>query len=134
MSARRKRVLFVIFIFLLISNGLSAAFIDELANLPYDKTRKELAEKYARPPPPTPYEIIAKKNNFPVTVLIKMFLPYIHELQMLLNPFTPSNFFRGEFSIWNLIDLKGYALCIYLLLTESLIMIPPGKRQSISGP
>ena len=133
MSARRKRVLFVIFIFLLISNGLSAAFIDELANLPYDKTRKDACREICSPPP-TPYEIIAKKNNFPVTVLIKMFLPYIHELQMLLNPFTPSNFFRGEFSIWNLIDLKGYALCIYLLLTESLIMIPPGKRQSISGP
>ena len=27
-----------------------------------------------------------------------------------------------------LIDLKGYAHCIYL--AESLIMIPPGKRQS----
>ena len=32
-----------------------------------------------------------------------------------------------------LIDLKGYAHCIYLLLTESLIMIPPGKRQSTLG-
>ena len=32
-----------------------------------------------------------------------------------------------------LIDLKGYALCIYLLLTESLMMIPPGKRQSTLG-
>ena len=32
-----------------------------------------------------------------------------------------------------LVDLKGYAHCIYLLLTESLIMIPPGKRQSTLG-
>ena len=31
------------------------------------------------------------------------------------------------------IDLKGYAHCIYLLLTESLIMVPPGKRQSTLG-
>ena len=30
-------------------------------------------------------------------------------------------------------DLKGYEHCIYLLLTESLIMIPPGKRQSTLG-
>ena len=29
-----------------------------------------------------------------------------------------------------LIDLKGYAYCSYLLLTESLIEIPPGKGQS----
>ena len=32
-----------------------------------------------------------------------------------------------------LIDRKGYAHCIYLLLIESLIMIPPGKRQSTLG-
>ena len=32
-----------------------------------------------------------------------------------------------------LIALKGYAHCIYLLLTESLIMIPPGKRHSALG-
>ena len=32
-----------------------------------------------------------------------------------------------------LIDLKSYAQCIYLLLTESLIMIPPGKRKSTLG-
>ena len=32
-----------------------------------------------------------------------------------------------------LIALKGYAHSIYLLLTESLIMIPPGKRQSTLG-
>ena len=32
-----------------------------------------------------------------------------------------------------LIDLKGFAHCIYLLLTESPIMIPPGKRQSTLG-
>ena len=31
----------------------------------------------------TPYEIIAKKTNYPVTLLIKMFLPRIHEEQML---------------------------------------------------
>ena len=32
-----------------------------------------------------------------------------------------------------LIGLKGYAHCIYLLLTESLIMIPLGKQQSTLG-
>ena len=36
-----------------------------------------------------------------------------------------------EFGI--LIDLKGYAHCIYLLLTEALIMIPPRKPQSTLG-
>ena len=37
-----------------------------------------------------------------------------------------ANFSGGEaFRI--LIDLKGYSHCIYLLLTESLIMIPPGS-------
>ena len=37
-----------------------------------------------------------------------------------------TNFLGGKaFRI--VIDLKGYAHCIYLLLTESLIMIPPGK-------
>ena len=43
-----------------------------------------------------------------------------------------ANFSGGkEFGI--LIDLKGYAHCFYLLLTESLIMIPPVKRQSTLG-
>ena len=43
-----------------------------------------------------------------------------------------ANFSGGkEFGI--LIDLKGYAHYIYLLLTESLIMIPPGKQQSTLG-
>ena len=60
----------------------------------------------------------------------------------LFNPFTPgsaiwpnsyslrtANFSRVKaFGI--LIDLKGYAHYIFLLLTESLIMMPPGKRQS----
>ena len=32
-----------------------------------------------------------------------------------------------------LIDLKGYAHCIYPLLTESLIMIPLGKRPFTLG-
>ena len=32
-----------------------------------------------------------------------------------------------------LIDFKGYAYCIYLLLAVSLILIPPGKRQSTLG-
>ena len=36
--------------------------------------------------------------------------------------------FSGGKAFGSLIDLKGYAHCIYLLLTtESLIMIPPGK-------
>ena len=38
--------------------------------------------------------------------------------------------FSGGKAFRILIDLKGYAKCIYLLLTESLIMIPPVKRQS----
>ena len=38
--------------------------------------------------------------------------------------------FSGGKAFGILVDLKGYAHCIYLLLTESLIMIPPGKRQS----
>ena len=43
-----------------------------------------------------------------------------------------ANFSGGKaFGIW--IDLKGYAHCIYPLLTESLIMIPAGKRQSTLG-
>ena len=41
--------------------------------------------------------------------------------------------FAGGTALEILIDLKGYAHCIYLLLIESLIMIPPGKRQSILG-
>ena len=32
-----------------------------------------------------------------------------------------------------LIDLKGYGHCIYLMLIESLIMIPPGKQRSTLG-
>ena len=39
--------------------------------------------------------------------------------------------FSGGKAFGILIDLKGY--CIYRLLTESLIMIPPGKRQSTLG-
>ena len=35
--------------------------------------------------------------------------------------------FSGGKAFGILIDLKGYAHFIYLLLTESLIMIPPGK-------
>ena len=41
--------------------------------------------------------------------------------------------FSGGKAFGILIDLKGYAHCIYLLLTESLIMIPPGQRQSTLG-
>ena len=41
--------------------------------------------------------------------------------------------FSGGKAFGFLIDLKGYAHCIYLLLTESLIMIPPGKQQSTLG-
>ena len=41
--------------------------------------------------------------------------------------------FSGCKAFGILIDLKGYAHCIYLLLTVSLIMIPPGKRQSTLG-
>ena len=35
--------------------------------------------------------------------------------------------FSGGKAFGILIDLKDYAHYIYLLLTESLIMIPPGK-------
>ena len=46
--------------------------------------------------------------------------------------FGTANFSEGKaFGI--LIDLKGFAHCIYLLLTESLIIVPPGKRQSTLG-
>ena len=41
--------------------------------------------------------------------------------------------FSGGKAFEIVIDLKGYAHCIYLLLTESLIMIAPGKRQSTLG-
>ena len=41
--------------------------------------------------------------------------------------------FSGGKAFGILVDLKGYAHWIYLLLTESLIMIPPGKRQSTLG-
>ena len=41
--------------------------------------------------------------------------------------------FSGGKAFGILIDLKGYAHCIHLLLTESLIMISPGKRQSTLG-
>ena len=41
--------------------------------------------------------------------------------------------FSGGKAFGILMDLRGYAHCIYLLLTESLIMIPPEKRQSTLG-
>ena len=41
--------------------------------------------------------------------------------------------FSGGKAFGILIDSKGYAHCIYLLLIESLIMIPPGKRQYTLG-
>ena len=41
--------------------------------------------------------------------------------------------FSGSKAFGILIDFKSYAHSIYLLLTESLIMIPPGKRQSTLG-
>ena len=41
--------------------------------------------------------------------------------------------FSGGKTFGILIDLKGFAHCIYLLLTDSLIMISPGKRQSTLG-
>ena len=41
--------------------------------------------------------------------------------------------FSGGKAFGIVIDLKGYAHWIYLLLTESLIMIHPGKRQSTLG-
>ena len=47
-------------------------------------------------------------------------------------PLRTANFSGGK-ALGILIDLKGYAHCIYLLLTESLIIIPPGKRQSTLG-
>ena len=53
-------------------------------------------------------------------------------------PYGPTVFmenckFSGGKAFGILIDLKGYAHCIYLLLTESLLMIPPRKRQSTLG-
>ena len=41
--------------------------------------------------------------------------------------------FSGGKAFRVLIDLKGYGHCIYLLLIESLIMIPHGKRRSTLG-
>ena len=41
--------------------------------------------------------------------------------------------FSGSKAFLILIDLRGYAHCIYLLLTELLIMVPPGKRPSTLG-
>ena len=41
--------------------------------------------------------------------------------------------FSGGKAFGILIDLKAYANCIYLLLTASLIMIPPEKRQFTLG-
>ena len=41
--------------------------------------------------------------------------------------------FAGSETFKILIALKGYAHCIYLLLTVSLIMILPGKRHSALG-
>ena len=41
--------------------------------------------------------------------------------------------FSGGKAFGILIDLKGHAHCIYLLLTKSMIMIPPGKRPSTLG-
>ena len=41
--------------------------------------------------------------------------------------------FSGGKTFGILIDLKGFAHCVYLLLTDSLIMIPRGKRQSTLG-
>ena len=41
--------------------------------------------------------------------------------------------FLGGKAFRVLIDLKGYGHCIYLLLFESLIVIPPGKRRSALG-
>ena len=38
--------------------------------------------------------------------------------------------FAGGKAFKTLIALKVYAHCIYLLLTVSLIMIPPGKRHT----
>ena len=47
-------------------------------------------------------------------------------------PLRTANFSGGK-ALGILIDLKSYAHCIYLFLTESLIIIPPGKRQSMLG-
>ena len=47
--------------------------------------------------------------------------------------FTENSEFCGGKAFRILIALKGYAHCIYLLLTVSLIIIPPGKRQSTLG-
>ena len=41
--------------------------------------------------------------------------------------------FSGSKAFGILIDSKGYAHCIYLLFTESLMMMPPRKRQSTLG-
>ena len=41
--------------------------------------------------------------------------------------------FSGGKAYRVLIDLKGYGHCIYLLLIESLIRIPPGKQRSTLG-
>ena len=41
--------------------------------------------------------------------------------------------FSGGKAFRVLIDLTGYGHCIYLLLIESLIMIPSGKRRSTIG-
>ena len=41
--------------------------------------------------------------------------------------------FAGGKAFGSLIALKGYAHCIYLLLTVALIMIPPRKRHSALG-
>ena len=41
--------------------------------------------------------------------------------------------FSGGKALGILIDLRGYAHRIYPLLTESRIMIPPGKRKSTLG-
>ena len=41
--------------------------------------------------------------------------------------------FAGGKAFRILIALKVYSHCIYLLLTVSLIMIPPGKRHSALG-
>ena len=41
--------------------------------------------------------------------------------------------FSGGKAFGIVIGLKGYAHCIYLLLTVSLIMMPPGKRKSTLG-
>ena len=47
-------------------------------------------------------------------------------------PLRTANFSGGK-AYGILVDLRGYAHCICLLLTESLILIPPGIRQSTLG-